>query len=323
MNFFDKIQELSARIPELSEYIKNEEATKQTLIIPFTQALGYDTSDPRELESEYDVDIDGKGSTKVDFAILRDGKPIILIECKRLDTLLLSEGHVTQLRWYFNNTKEARFGVLTNGIEYHFYSDLNTANQMDEEPFLIFDLSKPDEQAIFKLEKFSKDFFDEKELISSARNWKIERLIADELNNPSEAFARFFAEKVFSEAPTESDAMNLQGVIKETLKTYTTKQIESGGEPVWPHMSVEEFVRMVLEEIPDKCNPDITLDIFKIIKNSPAYHQQYESYNKSGRASQRIPQAIKNILKRDSVEICDAPPEFHDFLKTYTRFESC
>ena len=59
-------------------------------------------------------------SEKVDYAIIQDGKPLILIEVKNHTENL--DNHDKQLERYFTVT-ESRFGILTNGIEYRFYSE--------------------------------------------------------------------------------------------------------------------------------------------------------------------------------------------------------
>jgi predicted type IV restriction endonuclease len=82
MEFTDQIKAIAARLPMLLDSIQTEEATKQYLIIPFIQALGYDVFDPREVFPEYDANVGASKKYKLDYAILKDGKPIILIECK-------------------------------------------------------------------------------------------------------------------------------------------------------------------------------------------------------------------------------------------------
>ena len=71
---------------------------------------------------------------------MQEGKPIILIEAKSA-TSDLNDEHASQLFRYFSVT-EARFGILTNGLQYRFHSDLEKPNHMDEKPFLIIDMLK-------------------------------------------------------------------------------------------------------------------------------------------------------------------------------------
>lgn len=113
MDFKDQIKQLGERVARLKDSIQTEEATKTALILPFLNALGYDVFDPHEVSPEFISDIGTKKGEKVDYAILRDGKPCLLIECKHWAQSLTL--HDNQLLRYFHVTS-ARFGILTNGI---------------------------------------------------------------------------------------------------------------------------------------------------------------------------------------------------------------
>ena len=133
MDFKDSIKQISERIETLKANLPTEEATKTALIMPFINALGYDVFNPLEVLPEMCCDIGTKKGEKIDYAIMKDGEPIILIECKHWEQDL--NLHDNQLLRYFNVSK-AKFGVLTNGITYRFYTDLSEPNIMDEKPFL-------------------------------------------------------------------------------------------------------------------------------------------------------------------------------------------
>src|SRR3954467_14919592 len=154
MDFIDQNRELSARIPKQLPHIHTEEATKNALIMPFISALGYNVFDPTEVTPELHADIGLKKGEKVDYAILKDGKPILLFECK-WHGADLSKEHASQLYRYFSVT-EARFSVLTNGIIYWFYTDLDASNKMDAKPFFEFNMLDFKESDIEQLKKFSK-----------------------------------------------------------------------------------------------------------------------------------------------------------------------
>ena len=120
MEFFEKLNSLSAKIRQQASAIKTEEATKNAFIMPFIQALGYDVFNPIEVVPEFISDIGLKKGEKIDYAIFKDGSPTILIECKHwAQNLNIHDG---QLLRYFHVSK-AKFGLLTNGIVYRFYSD--------------------------------------------------------------------------------------------------------------------------------------------------------------------------------------------------------
>jgi hypothetical protein len=116
MDLIDRLREIASRIPKQLEHIQTEEATKNALVMPFISALGYDVFNPTEVTPELNADVGTKKGEKVDYAILREQKPIILFECKHHNADL-SKAHASQLYRYFSVT-DARFGVLTNGIQY-------------------------------------------------------------------------------------------------------------------------------------------------------------------------------------------------------------
>ena len=83
MDFIDQLRTLASRVPNQLEHTKTEEATKHALILPFINALGYNVFDPAEVMPEFTCDVGTKKGEKIDYAILQDGKPIILFECKQ------------------------------------------------------------------------------------------------------------------------------------------------------------------------------------------------------------------------------------------------
>ncbi|HII07162.1 MAG TPA: restriction endonuclease, partial [Methanotrichaceae archaeon] len=170
MDFIDKIHELAARIPNQIEHIQTEEATKNALVLPFIAALGYNVFDPTEVVPEFTADVGTKKGEKVDYAVLMDENPIILFECKWCGANLDNE-HSSQLYRYFSVT-DGRFGVLTNGIIYRFYSDLEKPNKMDEKPFFELNLLDIDESLVEELKKFTKSSFDLDDILTTASELK-------------------------------------------------------------------------------------------------------------------------------------------------------
>ena len=149
MDFIEKIQDLAKKIERQRTIITTEEATKTAFILPFINSLGYDVFDPSEVVPEYTADIGIKKGEKIDYAIMKDGKPIILFECKSCESNL-DETHTSQLYRYFS-VVEARIACLTNGIIYRFFSDLENTNQMDSRPFLEFNILDYQKMAIIQM----------------------------------------------------------------------------------------------------------------------------------------------------------------------------
>lgn len=121
MSFEEKLKDFCAKIPNKHENIKTEETTKISLILPFIRLMGYDTTDPTIVQGEYTADIGNKKGEKADFAILKNNKVEIIMECKSSNTIL-EEKHLSQLLRYYMTT-EAQLGILANGIIYQFYTD--------------------------------------------------------------------------------------------------------------------------------------------------------------------------------------------------------
>lgn len=82
MDFKDQIKQLSDRAEKLKDSLQTEEATKNALIMPFLQAMGYDVFNPLEVMPEFTCDIGTKKGEKIDYAIFRDNQPVVLVECK-------------------------------------------------------------------------------------------------------------------------------------------------------------------------------------------------------------------------------------------------
>jgi hypothetical protein len=225
--FDDKIRELGARIPSQREHIRTEEACKSALVMPFINALGYNVFDPREVTPELVADVGTKKGEKVDYAILRDGKPIMLFECKTCGCDLDS-AHASQLYRYFSVT-DARFGILTNGIQYRFYSDLDAPNKMDAKPFLEINMLSLDDIAIAELAKFSKAAFDVSSILATASELKymkeIKRVLASEMQQPSEDLVRFFLSRVYDGRATTAVREQFSELVRRSLAEFVSDRV--------------------------------------------------------------------------------------------------
>jgi predicted type IV restriction endonuclease len=229
MDFIDDIQTFAKNIPAISAKILTEEGTKNALVMPFIRMLGYDPFNPNEVNPEYIADVGVKKGEKIDYAIMKDDKPVILIECKAVNTDLNKE-HASQLFRYFTVTNTpARVGILTNGIIYQFFTDLDERNKMDKKPFLEIDLLDIKEPMIIELKKFSKQQLNLDELESHATHLKYTREIIQKLNNefsnPSEEFVKFFAQQVYLKKYTQQAKENFSKITKEALNQFLTDKI--------------------------------------------------------------------------------------------------
>lgn len=221
MDLKEKLQSLAERAENLISQIKTEEATKQSLILPFFQALGYDVFNPLEFCPEFDSDYGVKKGEKVDYAIMSNGVPIILIEAKCCNDSL--DKHGSQLFRYFT-TSSAKFGVLTNGITYKFFTDLDETNKMDTKPFFEINLLDLKDNSIEYLANFIKDQLDIDSIFSSASDLKYSNLIKDflkeQLKNPSDSFANYLVGEVYEGRRTASVIEKFVPVVKKSFNQF-------------------------------------------------------------------------------------------------------
>lgn len=227
MDFIDQIRQIAARIPKQLEFIKTEEATKNALIMPFINALGYNVFDPTEVVPEFTADVGLKKGEKVDYAILKDGKPIMLFECKSAGTNLDLE-HFSQLLRYFH-TSAARIGVLTNGVTYRFFTDLDNPNVMDTKPFLELDMLDIKEAAVQEVKRFSRSTFNSDELSAAATQLRytkeIKQVIADQFSKPSEELVALLVGRVYAGKKTKAVMERFADIAQRALNQFVTDAI--------------------------------------------------------------------------------------------------
>lgn len=213
------LEQLSKRLKGIKENIQTEEATKTAFVLPFLQILGYDIFNPMEVMPEYTADVGIKKGEKVDYAILQNGQPILIIECKHWRASL--EQHDSQLHRYFHVSK-ARFALLTNGIQYRFFTDLEQSNVMDRLPFFECSLDDLREPTIQELRKFHRENFDEEQIVSSASRLKyltaLEDVIKQQIQSPSHDMTRLLASSVYNGRMTEKVLASFSEMVKKALQ---------------------------------------------------------------------------------------------------------
>ncbi len=226
MDFKDIIKQLGERVIKLKDQLQTEEATKMVLVIPFFRALGYDESNPLEVTAEFIADVGIRRGEKIDYALLKDGGPVILVEAKHWAQKL--EIHDNQLIRYFHASK-AKFAILTNGIHYRFYTDLVEPNKMDTKPFFEFDITTITEQQTEELKKFHKSYFDIDTIKSSASELKytseIKSILQNEFKLPSEAFVKFFANQVYSGKITQKVLFQFSDLVRKSVNQVISEMI--------------------------------------------------------------------------------------------------
>ena len=228
MDLADRLREMSSRIQQRVDNVKTEEATKTALVMPFiNHVLGYNVFDPAEVVPEFIADVGTKKGEKVDYAIFRDRDPIMLFECKHYGVDLGREP-ASQLYRYFSVAK-ARFGVLTDGVIYRFYSDIDEQNKMDARPFLEINMLDVDGIDVDELKRFTKTSFDLDQILGTAKDLKytreVLRLLTAEWTDPSEAFVRYFAAQVYEGVKTKAVMEQFTRATKKALHQFVAKRI--------------------------------------------------------------------------------------------------
>lgn len=221
MDFIDQIKQFAKRVENLQDSLNTEEATKTSIIMPFFALLGYDVFNPAEFTPEFTSDYGIKKGEKVDYAILTNGEPIILIECKCIGEPL--DKHGAQLFRYFSTTS-AKFGILTNGRIYQFFTDLDEHNKMDNKPFLEIDILNIKDVQVAELKKFHKQSFDVETIFDTASELKYSNefriIFANQLQNPSDDFVRLFLSDIYEGKLTQKVVDKFKPILKKTLNNY-------------------------------------------------------------------------------------------------------
>ena len=220
------LKQVGKRVADLSQSITNEEQTKNAFIMPFFQALGYDIFNPLEFVPEFTADVGIKKGEKVDYAIILDGVPQILIECKSITENLTK--HDSQLFRYFGTTK-SKFGILTNGREYKFFTDLDEPNRMDTTPFLTFDITEIKENQFIEIIKFHKENFDIDNIVSSASELKylnnLKTFLTENIVTPSDSFLRYLTSEIYEGRVTQNILNTFSPIIVKGFNQFITERV--------------------------------------------------------------------------------------------------
>ncbi|MFF2797077.1 type I restriction endonuclease [Lysinibacillus xylanilyticus] len=224
--FVEQLKNLTTRIDSLKDSITTEEATKTAIVMPFFQILGYDIFNPLEFSPEFTADVGIKKGEKVDYAILNDGAPVILIECKSIAEKLTK--HDSQLFRYFGTTS-AKFGILTNGIEYKFFTDLEEPNKMDTTPFFTFNILELRDIHIQEIAKFRKETFDLENISSTASDLKylnaLKSYLSIQFETPDEEFVKFLVQQIYDGLKTKNALEKFTPIITKGLKQIVTEKV--------------------------------------------------------------------------------------------------
>ncbi len=263
MGYKQKLKRLADTIRDQEEHLTTEQATKNVLVEPFIRILGYNTSDAKEVRPESDAEMSTFKGKKVDYAILKHGKPQFLIECKKFGTDLHGKKVIKQLWDYFNAVKQARIAILTDGRLYRFYSDLETKHLMDSEPFMEFSLLDIDidKTTLDKLKCLTKSDFNLNKLLQGGEDFRakmqIVSILRSELHSPDDYFVKFLVSKACSGKKPQVKMKHFASVAQEAFVQFIREVTDEGVKsvvkpPKKPTDVVEEGpggIKTTLEEL--------------------------------------------------------------------------
>lgn len=250
---FQELEKFRKNLINKKRSITTEETTKISLILPFFRCLGYDIENPDEVKAEYACDVGVKTSEKVDLAILIDDELQMLVECKSVKTKLNSN-HLNQLLRYYS-VSDCKIAVLTNGVEYWFFTDSIKAGRMDSNPFLIVDVVNDD---LSILELFSRDKFSVEKINNLVDELKyrtaIREILLSEFSAPSDEFVSLIAKEVNFGRLTQDRRKKFKKLMSQELEAILSNVVVDYRERDNPIITTPEeiegfyIVRSILSE---------------------------------------------------------------------------
>lgn len=151
------IRDIQGKLDALRKRSMKETPTRTIVVDPLLEALGWNVRDPDEVLLEYPT-VDSKS---VDYALLINRKPELLVEAKALDDPLNDVKGITQVVGYAANDGIV-WCVLTNGIVWKVYRSVEKCPAPDK---LMFEVSLdpqgteqlPVEQVAAQMWRFSRE----------------------------------------------------------------------------------------------------------------------------------------------------------------------
>ena len=231
--FKTRLVEFAKLAVSRAERAGSEEATRQYLILPFLQLLGYDPLNPDEVVPESHASFSDKFKNRVDYAILKDGVAAIAIECKKVGEI--KQANRGELKGYFNAVPTAKLGMLTDGLVYEMFTDTGAENMMDDEPFARLDLrhvadGRIDPAALDAIGRITKENFDPANVGADARRKlflaqhidSLDRLLTE----PGDGLVRILVDMANVQGMKTAKVMSEhRPLVAEAVQTYMDRKI--------------------------------------------------------------------------------------------------
>lgn len=256
-NFINRLRSHIEHVKKVGGHCTTEETTKQALILPLLDILGFSPYDPTKVLAEFAADFPGVKSTeRVDYARHCNGQPVMFIEAKPYVANLTN--HAPQLSRYFNSSLGVTIGAITNGKEWRFFTDLINPNVMDDKPFLTVDFTKNKAEDLTQLAEFKHDNFHvEKLRFFAEENQYIQQfktVIKRSINEVDIDFVRYVAQQ--ASIPRQLNTKFLESIqpfVKQAVEQPISDTVVKGlssptiitAQPV--EQKVEETIEIVSE----------------------------------------------------------------------------
>ena len=250
---------------------------------------------------EFTADIGEHKRKKVDYAICQDGEPVILIECKALNTSLDDEA--AQFQRYIGALPQVSLGILTNGRQFLFFTDPDAINCLDTEPILSVDLLAltPVEEQRLKL--FHLNGLDVEAVKQKGQDWKtvtsLVQALEREWEDPSEDYITHFARPLLKNGLlTESVHRKYTLYLKEAHQIFLERHIDSTGSPNYTEdykfEASSSHLQQVREAHPRAYERWSSIEEQKLI----SFYKSGLSIAHIASTLERQPSAIRSRLKR-------------------------
>lgn len=231
-DFIHKLKHHIEHVKNVGQHCTTEETTKQALILPLLEILGFNPYDPTKVLAEFAADFPGvKVTERVDYALYCNNKPVMFIEAKQYSADLTN--HAPQLSRYFNSSLGVTIGAITNGREWRFFTDLINTNVMDEKPFLTVDFTKSKPEDLTQLAEFKHDnFHAEKLRFFAEENQYIQQfktVIKKCINEVDIDFVRFVAQQADVQRQLNTKFLeSIQPFVKQAVQQSISDTVVKG-----------------------------------------------------------------------------------------------
>ncbi len=267
--FAQRLKQHADHIANVGPHCDSEETTKQALILPLLDILGYSPYDPLKVRAEYQADLPGvKKGERVDYALFSEGRPVMFVEAKGYKENL--SNHAPQLARYFNATPGVRVCAITNGQEWRFFTDLQHDNVMDDDPFLVIQFPEIQESHIQELEKFRFGVLDTDRVRSVAENLtylsKFKAVVETSLKDIDQDFVRYVASKATPQLRLTAKVIEATTPLIKRAVAETLVEMVAGGLNIQPSPLREAKPAADEGATPESSEVD---DLFEVDPNNP------------------------------------------------------